>query len=148
MFARVVKKAWIKKDSRLYVLRHSRITHLAGKLTEAELCKLFGWTLGTNVVKRYIHLAGVDIDAKLVRIQGLEVNDEGKQELKVKHCIRCKETLSPNHDHCPRCGLTSGDEALLVGGEEKEKIKELEDRLARVTALVEELLRRQGDQQQ
>lgn len=145
MFARVMKRAGIDKDSRLYVLRHSRATHLASKLTEAEMCKFFGWTLGTKVVKRYIHLAGIDIDKKLLQMQGLTIDKE-REGLKVKRCIRCQELLSPNHDYCLKCGLTREVESLLLTGnkEDKEKVERLESEVAKLTALVEELLRRRS----
>jgi integrase/recombinase XerD len=47
----------IKKHARLYILRHSRATHLAKYLTEAQMCTFFGWVHGTQVVRRYIHLS-------------------------------------------------------------------------------------------
>jgi hypothetical protein len=37
------------KHARLYILRHSRATHLAKHLTEAQMCTFFGWVLGTQV---------------------------------------------------------------------------------------------------
>ncbi len=150
MFRNVMRKAGIDKDFRLYVLRHSRATHLAGKLTEAEMCKFFGWVLGTQVVKRYIHLAGIDIDSKLLQLQGLSV-EEDKQGLKVKRCIRCQELLSPNHDYCPKCGLTREVESILLAGkgeeeeeEKNKKVERLEAEVAKLTALVEELLKRKA----
>ncbi|WP_394344768.1 hypothetical protein [Salinigranum halophilum] len=42
--------------------RHSRATHLANWLTEAQLCEWFGWVQGSNVPARYVHLSGRDID--------------------------------------------------------------------------------------
>jgi integrase/recombinase XerD len=31
------------KHARLYILRHSRATHLSKHLTEAQMCVFFGW---------------------------------------------------------------------------------------------------------
>ncbi|HJS64425.1 MAG TPA: hypothetical protein VJ767_06165 [Nitrososphaeraceae archaeon] len=44
----IIKEALYKagldnKDKRLYVLRHSRATHLCKYLTEAQMCTFFGW---------------------------------------------------------------------------------------------------------
>ena len=58
-----------------YILRHSRATHLSKYLTEAQLCVFFGWTIGTKVVRRYIHLSGKDVDNALLAI------NEGKQNI-------------------------------------------------------------------
>jgi len=35
------------KHARLYILRHSRATHLAKHLTEAQMCTFFGWVIGS-----------------------------------------------------------------------------------------------------
>jgi K+-sensing histidine kinase KdpD len=82
-------------------------------------------------------------------MQGLSV-DKREEELKVKRCIRCQELLSPNHDYCPKCGLTREVESILLAGEdrdrdkEKEKVKRLEEEVNRLTLLVEELLKRRS----
>ena len=36
----------INKHARLYILRHSRATHLAKHLTEAQMSTFFGWVQG------------------------------------------------------------------------------------------------------
>jgi len=56
------------KHARLYILRHSRATHLANHLTEAQMCVFFGWQHGTKVVRRYIHLSGKDLYNTLLSI--------------------------------------------------------------------------------
>ncbi|RMF31714.1 MAG: hypothetical protein D6752_01610, partial [Candidatus Nitrosothermus koennekii] len=76
MFTKIMRLADIKKRSRLYILRHSRATHLANRMTEAQLCSYFGWRLGTNIVQRYIHLSGINIDNTLASIAGLEEHRE------------------------------------------------------------------------
>jgi hypothetical protein len=93
------------KHARLYILRHSRATHLAKYLTEAQMCTFFGWVLGTQVVRRYIHLSGKDVDNAL-----LAMNEEGqikKEDYKLKSlkCIRCFETISPGMNFCSKCAL-------------------------------------------
>jgi integrase/recombinase XerD len=44
-------KASLDKHKRLYLLRHSRATHLCKHLTEAQMCVFFGWAIGTKVVE-------------------------------------------------------------------------------------------------
>jgi integrase/recombinase XerD len=64
----------LNKHKRLYLLRHSRATHLCKHLTDAQMCVFFGWTIGTKVVRRYIHLSGKDLDNTLLSIgQGLQI---------------------------------------------------------------------------
>ncbi|HEY7228373.1 MAG TPA: tyrosine-type recombinase/integrase, partial [Nitrososphaeraceae archaeon] len=65
---KLIKGIFPEKDTRLYILRHSRATHLAKHLTEAQMWAFFGWTAGSQVVRRYIHLSGRDIDSTLVSL--------------------------------------------------------------------------------
>ncbi len=59
-----LKKAGLQnKRGRLYNLRHSGATHLAKRFTEFQMCTFFGWVLGTDVVRRYVHLSGRDLDS-------------------------------------------------------------------------------------
>ncbi len=51
-----------------HLLRHSRATHLAKYLTEAQLKAYFGWTQNSEMTKIYVHLSGRDIDEAILRI--------------------------------------------------------------------------------
>ncbi len=102
-------KAKLDKHKRLYLLRHSRATHLCKWLTEAQMCVFFGWQHGTKVVRRYIHLSGKDLDSTLLSIseEGKQVTKQAEYLLKTRKCNRCNETLSPAQQFCGRCGLTT-----------------------------------------
>jgi len=140
-FEETMHKAGIKKQTRLYILRHSRATHLANKLTEAQMCAYFGWQLGTKVVQRYIHLAGVRTDDALLELAGVKVDkDEESSVLKVRYCKRCNEMLSPNHDFCIRCGYSEKD-AIVEGNVSNELV----DRINRLESILTELLGKLDD---
>jgi integrase/recombinase XerD len=102
-------KAKLDKHRRLYLLRHSRATHLCKWFTEAQMCVFFGWQQGTKVVRRYIHLSGKDLDNTLLSIsEGKQViTKQAEYLLKIATCNRCAETLSPSQKFCGRCGLTT-----------------------------------------
>ncbi|MGD1839199.1 MAG: tyrosine-type recombinase/integrase, partial [Nitrososphaeraceae archaeon] len=93
------------KKSTLYVLRHSRATHLAKYFTEPQMCVMFGWRLGTKVAQNYIHLSGKDVDNTLISLNanGKVVHDEYK--IKPLKCIKCKESISPGSNFCGKCSL-------------------------------------------
>jgi integrase/recombinase XerD len=94
------------KHARLYILRHSRATHLAKHLTEAQMCIFFGWTMGTQVVRRYIHLSGKDVDNALISItEGRQIKAEEEYKLKSTKCKRCGENISPTMNFCSKCAL-------------------------------------------
>jgi site-specific recombinase XerD len=100
------KGRFVNKHARLYILRHSRATHLAKHLSEAQLWTFFGWSPGTKVVRHYIHLSGKDVDDALFAL-----NDKDSQlktrtyQLKTLKCIRCSEEISPGSNFCKRCAL-------------------------------------------
>lgn len=94
------------KHARLYILRHSRATHLAKHLTEAQLCVFFGWIVGTKVVRRYIHLSGRDVDNALIALnEGGQVKTEPDYKIRPIQCKRCAETVSPGMNFCAKCAL-------------------------------------------
>ncbi len=138
MFEDTMKRAGIKKQTRLYILRHSRATHLANKLTEAQMCAYFGWSLGTKVVQRYIHLAGVRTDDALLELAGVQVNKEETSVLKVRYCKRCNEVLSPNHDYCIRCGYSEKDAITYTDNVNNKLV----DRINRLESILAELASR------
>ena len=108
---KIIEEALLKtnlnKHKRLYLLRHSRATHLCKHLTEAQMCVFFGWTIGTKVVRRYIHLSGKDLDSTLLAIgEGRQVQQQ-EYQLRTAKCNRCSEILSPTQQFCSRCGLST-----------------------------------------
>lgn len=99
-------KANLNKHKRLYLLKHSRATHLCKHFTEAQMCVFFGWTIGTKVVRRHIHLSGKDLDNTLLSIgQGIQIQQQ-EYRLKTIKCNGCFEVLSPTQRFCGRCGLS------------------------------------------
>ncbi|WP_232820545.1 tyrosine-type recombinase/integrase [Halorussus litoreus] len=62
LLKRAQERAGIEKPVNPHHFRHSRATHLANWLTEAQLCEWFGWVQGSRVPARYVHLSGRDID--------------------------------------------------------------------------------------
>jgi integrase len=145
-FRTIMRKAGIQKRPRLYILRHSRATHLANKLTEAQMCAYFGWQLGTKVVQRYIHLSGVRTDDALLELAGVQVSkDADSLPLKVRYCKRCNEMLSPNHEFCIRCGYSDKDVITATTTTAEGNVsREVVDRINRLEAILARLASRLG----
>ena len=91
------KDAKIKKNVYPHLFRHSRLTELAREgFNETELRQIAGWSKNSNMPSVYIHLAGGDVDKKMLLKAGVldnenieEINRE-KETLKVKICPNCK----------------------------------------------------------
>ena len=60
---------------RLYphLFRHSRATHYANFLTEAQAKVFLGWAGASAMIARYVHLSGRDIDNAVFRVNGMEL---------------------------------------------------------------------------
>ena len=105
---RSVDRAGIKKRVWLYLFRHSRITPASTKLTYAEMCHVFGWKQGSDMPQFYVHLAGDDRDNAFLKMNGLEIKNNGNNENSnyvPVICQRCKINNSPDAKYCNGCGL-------------------------------------------
>lgn len=76
-FRRILKRTskaiGINKRIYPYLFRHSRATHLANFLTEAQMNCYFGWTQGSKMASTYVHLSGRDIDKAILKLNGIIV---------------------------------------------------------------------------
>jgi hypothetical protein len=62
--------------------------------------------MGTQVVRRYIHLSGKDVDNALISInEGGHIKTEEDYKLKSTKCKRCSENISPTMNFCSKCAL-------------------------------------------
>ncbi len=124
----IAEKAGIKKKVNPHAFRHARATHLANFLTEAQMKEFFGWVQDSDMASVYVHLSGRDVDRAILKLYGMEVEDERKSDvLKPKKCIRCGETNPATNKLCRRCffPLDQGAESLL----EKEVKMEIVDQI-------------------
>lgn len=123
---KLADKAGINKRVYPHLFRHSRATHLANHLTEAQMKQYFGWVQGSDMASVYVHLSGRDVDSALLKLNGMEVNEENEeQELKSLICPRCKTGNSPDAQFCSNCGMCLDAKT----GMEIEQLREKADRL-------------------
>lgn len=105
---KAAKKAGFENNVYPHLLRHSRATHLAKKMTDAELKKYFGWVEESRMLGTYVSLSDNDIHKKILEINGLITAEEAEKEnnvLKARKCPRCKESNPSTARFCYRCGM-------------------------------------------
>jgi site-specific recombinase XerD len=125
MFAKIIKqaakKAGIRKRVYPHILRHSRATVLANKLTEHQMNVYFGWVQGSDMPSIYVHLSGRDIEGAVKEIYGLKDREEEKT-LKPMKCPRCAELNTPYSRFCHKCGLPLDEKERLRAQLEEVKL--------------------------
>jgi integrase len=62
------QKIGIHKRVYSYIFRHSRATHLAKHLTEAQMKIYLGWSMSSKMVAVYVHLSGRDMDQRVMEL--------------------------------------------------------------------------------
>ena len=125
----IAKKAGVDKKITPHLFRHSRATHLATVLTEAQMNEYFGWVQGSRMAATYVHLSGRDTDNKMLEIYGLKKKEKEKEkELKPKECPRCKYINGPTDRFCSRCGeVLDEEEAVKIRMQGQKLAKEFPD---------------------
>jgi integrase/recombinase XerD len=110
----LAKKAGIKKRVNPHLFRHSRATHLANHLTEAQMNHYFGWVQGSDMPSTYVHMSYRDVDGALLKLHGLKQNvKEEKDTISPKKCSRCEKSNPPTGKFCLRCGAPLDLETVM-----------------------------------
>ena len=104
LVSKYAKKAGVTKKLCLHSFRHSRATHLATVLKEAQMREFFGWTKSSDMPSIYVHLSGRDVDKTLFEHYGIKEPENGNEAnpLKKKVCPRCSAENSVTARFCWR----------------------------------------------
>ena len=139
---RATRKAGIKKRVHPHLFRHSRATHLANQLTDAQMKVHFGWTQGSEMASTYVHLSGRDVDEALLRLNGLKHDQHQKRQdkLKPQKCARCRSANSAEARYCSQCRMPLDIQTVLATEEERRPDDDLLSELARDPRVREALL--------
>ena len=139
---KIAMKAGIKKRVYPHLFRHSRATHLANHLTEAQMKQYFGWVQGSDMASVYVHLSGRDVDNALLKLNGLEVKEEKREEqFKALICPRCKARNSPDAKFCSNCGMCLDAKTAVAIDELRAKADMLMNELVKNPEVLNALLK-------
>lgn len=111
---RIAKKMGIEKRVNPHSFRHARATHMASKLTEAQMEQYFGWVHGSKMSSVYVHMSGRDMDDAILKMHGIIPEEEKKEEISLRVCPICNERNSTTNDYCRRCGSSLIQENELL----------------------------------
>ena len=134
---KIVKNAGIDKRVHSHLFRHKAITDLAGKLTEPESRKRYGWSKSSNMPSRYTHMNNQDVDDKMLKIYGVKKRVEEEEPTFVE-CHYCHAKHPVDTKFCESCM-----KPLTIV--EADRLESLKDEKAK--AMMYELLREQKAKQ-
>lgn len=123
-------RARIEKGLTPYVFRHTRATHLAKVLTEPQLCAIFGWKMGSNMPRRYVHFSLRDVDDAILSAHGLK-KKELKEVEQPRRCVRCGLLNPAKAEACSKCGMVLTLTAAMAKDEEIERLRRSQAELAK-----------------
>lgn len=103
---RVAKKVkGLDKSVNPHNFRHSRASELGGMpgMTEPILCTYFGWVLGSDMVRTYLHLSDEQIRRAVASTFGEGKIEAHKIETE-RTCMHCKTKQPISTKYCGQCG--------------------------------------------
>lgn len=120
------------------IFRHSEATRAANFMTQAQMTKRHGWTGGSKMAERYVHLNNSDVDDALFKHYGMTTDDNSNNPKSPKNCYVCGMPNSPDSERCSKCHKSLDLRAALAKEEEDEKTKnELAEKLSRLEPLLD-----------
>ena len=136
------QKAGIKKRVWIYLFRHTQLTRVATRLREANLNVFAGWTQGSSMARKYVHLSGDDIENSVLEMHGLGKPAQQGMVLRTARCPRCDYENSPEMKLCNKCGLMLDEElAKETSLKEQNQQNDVLKRIADLEKMVSEWLK-------
>lgn len=151
MIYKIAERAGMPDGISPHSFRHARATHLASNLTEAQMKVIFGWTGGSEMPARYVHLSGKDVDDALLALSGIK-KDYEVQAISLtapQPCPRCKTENSPVAKFCMQCSSPLNAQTVLDIEQRNSKAEEItakviEAMIQKAPDLVTAILREHG----
>lgn len=117
----------LEKATSPHTLRHTRATHLAKVLKEAQMREFFGWSKGSDMPAIYVHLSGRDLDDTLFEHYGIKTDErERPKTFVLKRCPRCERGNSAGASYCMGCGYCLDVKLATSFEKDREAAQELE----------------------
>lgn len=142
LIKRAADKSGIQKKCNPHWFRHSRATLLAGEYSEAILCQLMGWTIGSKQVRTYVHIGGKQVETAVLSNNGLQAKEDTTN--KPLQCV-CGTVNPASSKYCYKCGKPLTISTILEDEQKKsDAISEAFDLFSKIMESPE--LRRQFEE--
>lgn len=103
MLQKVARRAGISKRINPHSFRHSRASHMASFLTEAQLKEYMGWQQSSEMARVYVHLSGRDVDNAILAMNGLTADTKPRKLTVPIRCHVCSTFNDAETERCEKC---------------------------------------------
>lgn len=141
LLERCFRRAGLKKPRNPHFFRHSRATLDAPRYSEAILCKLRGWTIGSQMARRYTHLSGKDVEDAVLRAKGLQAPETQENPGEPQKCS-CGVLNEPAARYCQACGRPMSVAVAIQ--DEEQKSQAIEEAMRAFAAIMADENRRRA----
>lgn len=138
LLKKLSSKINLTKKVNPHSFRHARCTHLANKLTEAQMKMYFGWTQSSKMAAVYVHLSGRDVDNAILEAHGIIRKEKPKETFCLKKC-RCGQSNPPTNKYCSKCGQILNLKLQMEVEEKKNLVNEFVKNLVDKPELFEKI---------
>jgi len=104
---KIAIRAGITKRMHPHLFRHSRVTHLLQQGCSEAVVKQMCWgSQSTKMLGNYTHLSSSDVDAEILRLNGISCPKNSEKSLMVPtQCRNCQAICEPGVKYCGTCGM-------------------------------------------
>jgi len=123
--------------------RHSRATELAAEsgMTEQILCIVFGWRIGSDMPRTYLHLNSEHAKRAVLKTYGKAKPEEETKVITDWTCPKCKQITPLAKNYCGTCGYSRDGKVLSKTVVLEDRIQTLETSQKKLLKDQEKLLR-------
>jgi integrase/recombinase XerD len=137
-------KCLLNKPFNPYIRRHSALTEKSTKLKSNTLNQHAGWSINSNMARKYIHYLGNESSDSLLEAYGIVTNNTPFDRLNPKICPNCNEGNTQDAKFCSKCKMIMSfegyQEALESQKEKESEVQSLKNQMRLLEESQKEIL--------
>jgi integrase/recombinase XerD len=145
-------KCLLNKPFNPYIRRHSALTEKSIKLKSNTLNQHAGWSINSNMARKYIHYFGNESSESLLEAYGIVTNNIPFDRLNPKICPNCNEGNTQDAKFCSKCKMIMSfdgyQEALESQKEKEDELKTMKDQFYTMQSQMQSLIVTLGNMDQ
>ena len=146
-------KCLLAKPFNPYIRRHSALTEKSTKLKSNTLNQHAGWSINSNMARKYIHYFGNESSESLLEAYGIITNNNIPfDRLNPKICPNCNEGNTQDAKFCSKCKMIMSfegyQEALESQKDKEDELKAMKDQFNTMQSQMQSVISALGSMDQ